>query len=102
MVCKISEIIFSFVIFKFLFSQNRLNGCDCRGPDGRLDTKISQIDSCHISMSYVAKDIKCHIMAYDAYDISQFGIINKFKNEGWASRGDIINLFMSAILSFGN
>ena len=38
----------------------------CGGPDGHLDTKISQIYWCHISMSY---DIKGHIMTNDAYDI---------------------------------
>ena len=30
------------------------------GPDGRLDTKIDQIDLCHIFMSYAS---------YDAYDV---------------------------------
>ena len=43
--------------------------CDCWGPAGRLDTKISQIDSCHIYMSYASYDIKCHIMMNYAYDI---------------------------------
>ena len=43
-----------------------MNGWDCCGPDGRLATKIDQLDLCHISMSY---DIKCHIMMNDAYDI---------------------------------
>ena len=46
-----------------------MNGCDCWGPDGRLDTKIDQIDLCHISMSYASYDIICHIMTYDIYDI---------------------------------
>ena len=32
------------------------------GPDGRLDTKIDQIDLCHIFMSYASYG------AYDAYD----------------------------------
>ena len=50
-------------------SQNRMNGRDCWGPDGRLDTKIDQIDLCHIFMSYASYDIKCHIMTNDAYDI---------------------------------
>ena len=36
-----------------------MNGCDCFGPDGRLDTK----------MSYASYDIKCYIMMNDAYDI---------------------------------
>ena len=54
---------------KQFFSQNQMNGCDCWGPDGRLDTKISHIDWCHISMSYASYDIKCHIMTNDAYDI---------------------------------
>ena len=51
-----------FFIFKQLFSQHRMNRCDCWGPDGRLDTKIDQFDLCHISKSYVLYDIKCHIM----------------------------------------
>jgi hypothetical protein len=43
-----------------------MNGWDYCGPDGRLDTKINQINLFHISMSY---DINCHIMTNDAYDI---------------------------------
>ena len=58
-----------FFIFKQFFHQNRMNGCACRGSDARLDTKISQIDISHISMSYASYDIKCHIMTNDAYDI---------------------------------
>jgi hypothetical protein len=58
-----------FFIFKQFFSKKRMHGCDCWGPDGRLDTKIDQIDVCHIFMSYASYDIKCHIMTYDAYDI---------------------------------
>jgi hypothetical protein len=46
-----------------------MNGCDCWGPDGRLDTKIYQFDLRHISMSNASYDIKCHIMKNDAYDI---------------------------------
>jgi hypothetical protein len=46
-----------------------MNGCDCRGPNGRLATKIDQFDLCHISMSFASYDIKCHIMTNDAYDI---------------------------------
>ena len=46
-----------------------MNGFDYLGPDGRLDTKISQSDLCHISMSYASYDMKCHIMTNDAYDI---------------------------------
>ena len=52
-----------------MFIQNRMNGCDCWGPDGRLDTKIDQIDLCHISMSYASFVIIWHFMSYDAYDI---------------------------------
>ena len=29
-------------IFKTFFSQHLMSGCDCWGPDGRLDTKIEQ------------------------------------------------------------
>ena len=46
-----------------------MNMCDCWGPDGRLDTKVDQIDSCHISMSYASFVIIWHFMSYDAYDI---------------------------------
>ena len=46
-----------------------MDGFDCWGPDGRLDTKIGQIDLRHIYMSYASYDIKCHIMTYDTYDI---------------------------------
>ena len=46
-----------------------MDGCDCWGPDGRLDTKIDQIDLCHISMSYASFGIIWHFMSYDAYDI---------------------------------
>ena len=45
-----------------------MTGCDYWGPDGRLDTKIDQIDKCHIFMSYASYDIKCHNMTNDAYD----------------------------------
>ena len=58
-----------FFIFKKFFSQNRINGCDCCGPDGRLDTKIDQIDLRHISMTYASFVIIWHFMSYDAYDI---------------------------------
>jgi hypothetical protein len=58
-----------FFILKQFFSQNRINGCDCWSPDGRLDTKIDHIDLRHISMSYASYDIKFHIMTNDAYDI---------------------------------
>ena len=60
---------FNFLIFKRFFSQHWIAGCDCWGPDGRLDTKIDQIDKCHIYMSYASYDIKCHIMTNVAYDI---------------------------------
>ena len=63
-----SDVFFKFFIFKQFLSQNPMNGCDCWGPDGRLDTKISEIDLCHIYVSYASYDIKCHIMSYDAYD----------------------------------
>jgi hypothetical protein len=46
-----------------------MNVCDCCGPDGRLNTKIDQIDLCHISMSYASFVIIWHFMSYDAYDI---------------------------------
>jgi hypothetical protein len=45
-----------------------MNKCDCCGPDGRLDTKIDQIDFSHISMSYASYDIIRHIMTYDPYE----------------------------------
>jgi hypothetical protein len=57
---------FSFILF---YSQNWMNGCDCWGPDGRLDTKIGKFDLCHISISYASYVIIWHIMTYDAYDI---------------------------------
>jgi hypothetical protein len=47
-----------FLIIKHLCSQNRMNRCDCLGPDVRLDTKIDQFDLCHISMSYASYDIE--------------------------------------------
>ena len=46
-----------------------MNGCDCWGPDGRLDTNIDQFEKCHISMSYASFFIIWHLMSYDAYDI---------------------------------
>ena len=46
--------LFHFFCFIQFFGQNRMNGCDCWGPDGRLDTKIDQFDLWHI---------------YDIYDI---------------------------------
>jgi hypothetical protein len=48
------------------FSQIQMNGCDCWGPDGRLDTKIYQID---LSMSHASFIIIWHFMSYDAYDV---------------------------------
>ena len=39
------------------------------GLDAALETKIGQINSCHIFMSYASNDIKCHIMTNDAYVI---------------------------------
>ena len=56
-------------VFKQFFSQHWMSGCDCWGPDGRLDTKIGQFDLCHISMSYASFVIIWHYMSYDAYDI---------------------------------
>ena len=44
-------------------------GCEFCGPDGSFDTKISQIEICHMPMSYASYDIKCQIMKNDAYDI---------------------------------
>ena len=64
-----SNVFSNFFIFKQFFIQNRINRCHCWGPDGCSDTKISQIDLHHISMSYVSYDIKFHIMTNDAYDI---------------------------------
>ena len=58
-----------FYICKEFISQNRMNRCNCCGPDGRLDTKIDQIAQCHISMSYATFVIIWHFMSYDAYDI---------------------------------
>jgi hypothetical protein len=46
-----------------------MDGCDCWGPESRLDTKIDQIDLCHISMSYASFGIVWHFMSYGAYDI---------------------------------
>ena len=63
-----SDTYFNFFIFKQFFIQNRMNGCDCWGPDGRLDTKIDQIDLCHIFMSYASFVIIWHFMSYDPYD----------------------------------
>jgi hypothetical protein len=37
--------------FKQFSSPNRMNRCDCRG---HLDTKIEQIDLCHISTPYAS------------------------------------------------
>ena len=34
-----------------------------------FNTKVDQIDLCHIYMSYASYDMKCHIMTNDAYDI---------------------------------
>ena len=58
-----------FFIFEQFFSPNRTTGCNCRGPDGRLDTKIDKFDICHIYMSYASYVIIWHIMTYDASDI---------------------------------
>ena len=66
---KYSTLISSFFSFIKFVCQNRMNRSDCWGPDSRLDTKIDQIDLCHISMSYASYDIICHILTYDAYDI---------------------------------
>ena len=66
---KMSDTYFIFFSFIQFYSQNRISGCDCWGPDGRLDTKINKFDLCHISMSYVSYVIIWHIMSYDAYDI---------------------------------
>ena len=63
------EAFFKIFSFKQLFSPNRINVCDYWGPDGRLDTKISKIDLCHISMSYASFVIIWHFMSYNAYDI---------------------------------
>ena len=65
----ISDTYFNFFTFIKFSSQNRMNVCDCWGPDGRLDTKIDQFDLCHISMSYASYVKIWHIMSYDAYDI---------------------------------
>ena len=43
------ERFFFFLIFKQIVFQKRMNGWDCWGPDDRLDTKIDQIDLCHIA-----------------------------------------------------
>jgi hypothetical protein len=37
-------------IDKEFVSQNRISRHDCSGPEDRLDTKVDQIDLCHISM----------------------------------------------------
>ena len=41
-----------------------MNGCDCWGPD----TKISQIDFCHIFISYATFLKQCHLMRNDSYE----------------------------------
>ena len=64
-----SDPLFNFFILKQFVSQNWINRCDCCGPDASLDSKIDNIDACHILMSYASYDIKCHIMTNDAYDI---------------------------------
>ena len=51
---KIPTCFLFFFISKQFFSQNWMNGCDCIGPDGHLDTKIDEFDLCHISMSYAS------------------------------------------------
>ena len=56
--------VFNFFIFKQFSTQNRMTGCDCWGPDGRLDTKVDKFVLCHIYMSRV---IICHNLTY--YDI---------------------------------
>jgi hypothetical protein len=60
-----SDTFLMFLIFKQFFSIHWMNW----GPDSCLDTKIGQIDLCHICMSYASYDIKCHIMTNDTYDI---------------------------------
>ena len=63
------HIFFIFCLFKKTVSQKRIMGCEYCGPDGSFDTKIGEIEICHMPMSYVSYDIKCHIMTNGAYDI---------------------------------
>jgi hypothetical protein len=98
--------------------QNRIDGCDCWGSDGRLDTKNNHIDLCHIFMLYSSYDIICHIMKNDAYDIeiwhkaiwsilvskqpagpqqlhlfSQFWLINSLQIKNGKTRLEIFSLY---------
>jgi hypothetical protein len=62
------QFLFIFILYKLL-SPNQMDGRDCCGQDGHLDTHIDQIDVCHNFMSYASYDLKCHIMTNDVYDI---------------------------------
>ena len=56
----------------FLFLNNWI-------ADVRMDTKIGQIDLCHILMKYASFDIKSHIMTNDAYDMILLFFANPIK-----------------------
>ena len=45
---------------------------ECWGLDISLDTKIGQINWCHVWMSYASFVIIWHFMSYDAYDINMW------------------------------
>ena len=50
-------------------SQTANLGCECWGPDDRLDNNIGRTEICHISMSYAPFDIIWHYMSYNVFDI---------------------------------
>ena len=69
---KKSNPLFKFNISKQFLSPNRISGGEYWGPYVSLDTKIGQIDVCHILMSYASFVIIWQFMSYDAYDIEMW------------------------------
>jgi hypothetical protein len=62
---KISDTYFNFFRFIQFVCQNQMKGCDCWGPEGRLDTNIDQMDLCYIKCGAIdmstLKYWSCHI-----------------------------------------
>ena len=77
-----SDILFNYFILKLFSSQNQITRWDYWGSDAFLDTKIVQIESCHILMSYASFDIKWHYWCQMMHMLMQYRKLLKNLKKG--------------------
>ena len=74
-----SDTIFNIYIIKQVFSKNRINRCNCCGPDASFETKIGQINLCHLRHS-TSNDFLCQMTRLDHRNCTHFSNLGLKQN----------------------